>query len=98
MVVFNCLRKARCWCLGDVTVGGTSVIFTSGFLFLVGLDLNRSTCSGDFLGNTYFQSNGLSKVGNKISGLVISAVPVGLAAAVAFFAITKNNKRWGNRQ
>jgi len=56
-------------CHVNVTVGGASVASTSGFRFLVGHDLNGTTCSGDFLANTYFRSDGLSKVGEKILDL-----------------------------
>jgi len=45
MAVFDYLRKCH---FRDVTVGGGLVVSTSGFLFLVGHDLNRSTCSGEF--------------------------------------------------
>jgi len=45
---FDCLRKCH---VGHVTVGGASVVSTSGFRFPVGHDINRSTCSGNFLEN-----------------------------------------------
>jgi len=61
----------------DVTVGGASVVSTSGYLFLVGHNLNRSTFSGDFLGNAYFWSE-------KILRHHFGRVLMGLAVAVTF--------------
>jgi len=49
--------------VGVVTVGGGWFVSTSGFRFPVGRDLNRSTCSGDLLGNVYFRSERCWKVG-----------------------------------
>jgi len=51
----------------DITVGSASVLSTSDFRFPVGHDLSQSTCSGDFLGNTYFRSDICSKVGIQMS-------------------------------
>jgi len=48
--------------VGDVTVGGGWVVSTSSFRFPVGHDLNRLTCSGDCLGNVYFQFGERSKI------------------------------------
>jgi len=56
------LRKSH---VGDVTVGGASVVSTSGFRFPVGHDLNRSTGSGEFLVVTYFRCERCSKVGKE---------------------------------
>jgi len=49
--------------VGDVTVGGASVVSTSGFRFPVGHDLTRSTCCDDCLENVYFRRERCSKVG-----------------------------------
>jgi len=49
----GCTRRRKCH-VGDVTAGDASVVSTTGFH--IGHNLGRSTCSGDFLGNTYFQS------------------------------------------
>jgi len=84
----------------DVTLGGASVVSTSGFWFPVGHDLNRSTCSGEFLVVAYFRCERCSKVGNKLCyfSFLQGSVPLGLAGAVAFFSIAENNKRWGKRR
>jgi len=65
--------------VGDVTVGGRRVVSISGFLFPVGHDLNRSKCSGDFLGNVYFRSERCSKVGKKYFDLSIQQGSDGLS-------------------
>jgi hypothetical protein len=46
----------------DVAVGGGRVVSTSGFVFPVPGDVNRSTCSGEFFGNAYFRFGGRSKI------------------------------------
>jgi len=78
--------------VGDVTVGGASVVFTSGFRLPVGHDLSHSTCSGDFLVNTCFRCERCSKGGKTFGTCHFYTVPLGLAGAVAFFSIAKNNK------
>jgi len=83
---------------GDITVGGASVVFTSGFRFPVGHNLYRSTSSGDVLRNVYFRPERCSKVGKQCLDLSFLRVPMGLAAAVALFCYYKNNKRWGKRR
>jgi len=81
--------------VGDVTVGGVSVVSTSGFRFPVGYNLYRSTCSGDCLWSVYFRSEGCSEVGKTFGTCHFKRVPLGLAGAVTFSSIAKNNKRWG---
>jgi len=51
--------------VGDVTVGGASVVSTSGIRFAVGHNL----CSGDCLVNIYFRCERCSKVGTKCCDL-----------------------------
>jgi len=62
MAVFRLFAKSA---MLVTSLGGASVVSTSGFLFPVGHDLNRSMCSSDFLGNAYFRS----KVGKQMRDL-----------------------------
>jgi len=54
--------------VGDVTVGGGRVAFTSGFLFPVVHDLNRSTCRCEFFVNAYFWLGERRKIAKKYFG------------------------------
>jgi len=58
--------------VGDVTVGGASVVSTCGFRFAVGHDLCRLMFSGDFLVNIYFRCERCSKVGKQMLEVFIS--------------------------
>jgi len=60
-------------------------VTTSGFRFRVGHDLNRSTCSGDCLGNAYFRSTNCRK-SEKFGTCHFGRIPMGLAEAVTFFS------------
>jgi len=46
----------------STTVGGASVVSTSGFRFLVGHNLNRWMCGGEFLEVAYFLCERCSNV------------------------------------
>jgi len=76
MVVFQLFAKCN---VGDVTVCGASVVYTSGFRFPVGHYLRRSTCGGEFLVVTYFRRERCSKVRNKFWDLSFLQSSVGLS-------------------
>jgi len=76
---FFLLPKTTIFCekyhVGDVTVGGASVVSTSSFRFPVGHDLNRSMCSGEFLVVAYFRRERCWKVGKKVAKSIFPELP-----------------------
>jgi len=78
--------------VGDVTVGGASIVSTSGFRFPVGHDLNRLSCSGEFLVVAYFRRARCSKVGNHFCDFSFLQGSVGLSWGRCVFLLLKSTR------